>query len=156
MATGTMTEDPAIRVILVDDPPLEARALFARAFDGHSIPDSPRHYVAFCPDTNGEDQFAGYCHATWCGEYALMGGLCVNPDFRHKGVGHALERVLMEDTGPNKAFFSHTGNPTVVRMNARLGMEHSGYPNLMVKWTQDLSGPEKARILKEVHEIGPF
>lgn len=151
-----MTEDADIKVILVDEPLPEAAELFARAFKGHRIPDSPRHYVAFCANADGKDEFAGYCHATWCGEYALMGGLCVNPDFGNRGVGHALERVLMEDTGPNKAFFSHTGIPTVVRMNARLGMEHSGYSNLMVKWTQNLSDDEKARILEEVHEIGPF
>ena len=151
-----MTEDDRIRVELVEQPPPEAAELFTRAFDGQVIPVEPRHYVAFCREEDGTERFAGYCHSTWCGEYALMGGLCVDPACRKLGVGHALERVIMEDVGPNKAFFSHTGIPTVVRMNARLGMEHSGYPNLMVKWTSGVSEEEKSRILREVHDIGPF
>ena len=53
----------------------------------------------------------GYIQMTECGEYALVGGLCV--DDRDKKLGETLLRYVEKDIGVKKVLFVQTNNPPI-------------------------------------------
>jgi hypothetical protein len=141
-----------IQVVKVDDATFFIADLFQRTF-GDPPPLTPAHYVAFCKLDSSTFEAVGYYHVTFCGEYALVGGLCVDEHYRNKGIGEKLERIVFEDGGETKAFFAYVGSPTRAR---RVGFVDTNYEHLMVRWMKAVSAVEQERILAEVAALGPF
>ncbi|MCS6927457.1 MAG: hypothetical protein NZ578_16325 [Candidatus Binatia bacterium] len=129
--------------------------LFQRTF-GEAPPVAPVHYVAFYKEDASTFTAIGYYHVTHCGEYALVGGLCVDVRYRNQGLGEKLSRIAFRDAGDKKALFAYVGNPVSDGIARRIGYVQTRQPHLMVKWLQPLPEEEKERILAEVIAIGPF
>lgn len=141
-----------IFVSRVDDAAPFVGDLFARVFRA-PVPAMPTHYVAFHRIEDGRLEPVGYYHVSYCGEYALVGGLCVATDFRRRGVGELLERYVYRDAGATRAYFAHVGDPTRAR---RVGFVDTGHPHLVVCWMAEPSEEERHRLIAEVAALGPF
>lgn len=145
-------DDLDVRICRVDDAEFFAGELFRRVF-GDPLPEAPVHYVAFARSGSDDFAVAGYYHVAYCGEYALVGGLCVDDRFRNRGIGERLERFVYQDAGETKAYFAHVGDATRAR---RVGFADTAYPHLVACWMRDVSIEEKDRITAEVAALGPF
>jgi GNAT superfamily N-acetyltransferase len=141
-----------IHVTKVDDAAFFVAKLFADTF-GDPVPGTPTHYVAFRKLEADRLEAVGYYHVAYCGEYALVGGLCVDPRMRRRGVGEMLERYVYRDAGATKAYFAHVGDP---RRSRRVGFADTGHPHLMVCWMAPLPDEERRRLIAEVAALGPF
>lgn len=144
-----------IRIIMVDDAAFFAAHLFKLAFN-ERIPVTPVHYVAFAQVSPAEFETVGYYHVDYRTEYALVGGLCVAPDYRDKGLGEKLSVFVFEQGGARKAFFSYTGNPVSARIALRIGYEETAHQHLFVRWLNFATDIEKERLIAEVAALGPF
>jgi len=142
----------AIVVTKVDDPRPFVAELFRRTF-GDLVPTAPTHYVAFCTTASGVVEAVGYYHVAYCGEYALVGGLCVDQRMRRRGIGEKLERYVYGDAGATKAYFAHVGDPTRAR---RVGFEDTGKTHLVVCWIRDVPEDERDHLIAKVDALGPF
>jgi hypothetical protein len=136
----------------VDEAGPFAGDLFRRTF-GHPAPTIPTHYVAFQRCTDGRLAAVGYYHVSFCGVYALVGGICVEPALRRRGIGDMLVHASFRDRGDATAYFAYVGDP---KRSMRLGYVPTGSPNLMVYWWKAVSAEEQARLIAEVAAIGPF
>lgn len=116
-------------------------------------PAEPVHYVAI--DRTGPSRFfvAGYYHVTYRREYALVGGLCVAPEYRRRGIGERLERIALEYPQGALGFYAHVGDPA---RSARVGFRATQHPHLVVNWVQATTPDDQARITEEVAGLGPF
>ncbi|MBY0276149.1 hypothetical protein K2Z84_12455 [Candidatus Binatia bacterium] len=139
-------------VARVDDAAPFVEHLFRATF-GDPAPSVPTHYVAFVRTEPGRFAAVGYYHVSYCGEYALVGGLCVDPRMRRRGVGELLERFVYQDAGETKAYFAHVGDPARAR---RVGFVHTAHPHLLVCWMVDLPPEERQRLIETVAALGPF
>lgn len=162
-------EEERVKIIKVSEAAFFIEDLFRRSF-GDPPPTIPIHYVAFYKVAPSTFEAIGYYHVTPCGEYALVGGLCVNTGFyrklwpkrqvgsrqRNRGVGEKLVRAACEDVRGEKAFFAYVGNPVSEAIIRRVGFVKTRHRYLMMKWLKPLSEDEKERIITEVVAIGPF
>jgi hypothetical protein len=139
-------------VARVDDAAPFVEHLF-RAVFGDPTPSLPAHYVAFVRTAPGRLTAVGYYHVSYCGEYALVGGLCVDPLMRKRGVGELLERFVYQDAGETKAYFAYVGDPARAR---RVGFVDTGQPHLLVCWMTDVAPAERERLISTVAALGPF
>lgn len=144
-----------IRIVTVDDAAFFASHLFKLAFNERA-PVTPVHYVAFAQTNPTTFEAVGYYHVDYRAEYALVGGLCVAPHYREKGLGEKLSVFVFAQGGPRKAFFAYMGNPVSVRIALRIGYEATVYPYLFVHWVNPATDTEKARLIAEVAALGPF
>ena len=117
---------------------------------------TPTHYVAFYQVAPSTFEVVGYYHVTSYGEYALVGGLCVDPHYRQHGLGEKLSRIAFEDAQEIGAFFAYLANPVSVGIARRIGYVSTNRQHLMVRWMSPLPEGEKERIITEVAAIGPF
>lgn len=147
-----MYDNISIKIEKVVDASFFIEDLFHRSF-GQAPPTFPINYVAFCKSDRSTFKAIGYIHMTECGEYGLAGGLCVEGDYRHKGLGETLLRNVEKDAGEKKALFVYTNNPTIA---SRVGYMPTKLQYLMVKWTKSLSKEEQEKMVNEVGEVGPF
>jgi hypothetical protein len=149
---ATALEAGPIVISRVDDAVFFVDDLFRQTF-GDPTPTIPTHYVAF--HRVAPDRFAavGYYHVSFSGEYALVGGLCVDARMRKRRIGEMLENRAFQDAGTTKAYFAHVGDPTRAR---RLGYVDTGHPHLVVCWLVMLPEEDRARLIAEVAAIGPF
>jgi GNAT superfamily N-acetyltransferase len=138
---------------LCEDVSFLVEDLFRATFDGQRPPAEPMHYVAFHRDAEALFRVAGYYHVTRAEEYALVGGLCVDPAFRRLGIGERLEHTAFSHPEGAWAFFAHVGDPR--RAHAR-GFVDTTFPHLVVKWMETVSPPEQARLIEKVARLGPF
>jgi hypothetical protein len=145
-------ENSHIKIEKFDDASFFIEDLFQRSF-GQPPPTFPINYVAFFKSDPSFFKTVGYIHMTECGEYALVGGLCVDVDYRHKKLGETLLRYVERDVGEKKALFVQTNNPTIA---SRVGYRPTRVQYLMVKWTKSLSKEEQERMVNEVARLGPF
>jgi len=148
-------EDEQIRIVKVDDAAFFIADLFRRTF-AESPPLTPVHYVAFYKATPALFEPIGYYHVDQRGEYALVGGLCVDPRYRQKGLGEQFSRIAFEDARENKAFFAYIGNPISDTIARKIGYIETNQKHLMVKWMKPLAAEERERIIAEVAALGPF
>lgn len=148
-------KEPALEIARVDHAPFLFAELFRSIFDDPP-PPTPAHYAAFVP--LGEDTFrtVGYCHVEEAQDFALLGGLCVAPDYRGRGIGERLVAAAIAGTKGSKGFFGYTGDPAAVRINIKLNMEHTAHEHLMVRWLRQLDASERESIVERVAAIGPF
>lgn len=147
-----MADDGEVRIERVDDPKYFIGDLFRRTFSG-SPPSTPVNYVAFFAEGCGRFRAVGYYHVSYRGEFALVGGLCVEPEVRGRRVGELLERRSFENLGGAKAFFAHVGDPARAM---RLGYERTPHPHLVVRWMTPTSPEERERLIAEAAAVGPF
>ncbi len=152
----TLPADPGsdgrVFVTRVEDGPALAGDLFHQIFGG-TPPRHPRHYVAFSRKIDGLFRVVGYFHVDFEAEYALVGGLCVDPAFRGRGIGQALELAPESEADGALAFFAYAGNPSRA---TRIGYQPTDHPNLLVKWLAPSAEDEQARFIAEVAARGPF
>jgi hypothetical protein len=142
----------SIQIIKVDDAAFFIADLFQQTF-GAPPPSFPTHYVAFFKRGAATFEAIGYYHVTYGGDYALVGGLCVNWHYRNKGIGEKLERIVFADAGETKAYFAYVGNPARAR---RVGFIDTQYHHLMVRWMKPLPQDEQERMIAAVAALGPF
>jgi len=116
-------------------------------------PREPLHYVALQRMAPSSFEVAGYYHVTHREDYALVGGLCVDPRYRRRGIAEKLERIAFEDPGDAKAFFAYVGDPKRAR---RVGFADTRHPRLLVSWVVPLPEVEQARLVDRVAALGPF
>lgn len=126
--------------------------LFREVFGG-APPVEPLHYVALQRLAPSRFEVAGYYHVTYRPQYALVGGLCVAPAYRGRGIGERLERIAFTEPRGVKAFFAYVGDP---RRAHRVGFRDTGHPHLVVAWVEEVSSAERERIITEVAALGPF
>jgi GNAT superfamily N-acetyltransferase len=139
-------------VAKVDDAEPFVGHLFFAVF-GDPTPSVPTHYVAFVRTAPGRLAAVGYYHVSYCGEYALVGGLCVDPAMRKRGIGEILERAVYADAGDTTAYFAHVGDPARAR---RVGFVDTGHPHLVVCWMKDVPAAERDLLITTVAALGPF
>ena len=108
-----MAERDDISIVTVDNAAVFITDLFRQAFD-ESPPRDPTHYVAFAKTGPAQFEAVGYYHVTECGAYGLVGGLCVDPRYRNRGLGEALSRIAFVNLGQKKALFAYLNNPVSV------------------------------------------
>jgi GNAT superfamily N-acetyltransferase len=144
-----------IKIVTVSDATFFASHLFREAFN-QPVPVTPVHYVAFAQLSLTTFEVVGYYHVDYREEYALVGGLCVEPRYRSQGIGEKLSTFVFETAGPRKAFFAYIGNPVSVRIALRIGYEETSRQHLFVKWVKPVSEEEKKRFITEVAAIGLF
>lgn len=145
----------------------QAVALFERCFKSPA-PDFPRHFVAR-KTREPRRGVCGYIHYTKFepGVY-LLGGLCVDATlYRHLSVelrceiaDHgSLSRWLLarslEQLGPKRAVFAHTGNTMSRRDGTATGFVQAAGQYLIVQWHGE---PACSRddLVRRVEAIGPF
>ena len=145
-------EDTHIRIERFPDASFFITGLFQRAFS-QPPPTFPVNYVAFYKLEHDIFKPIGYIHMTECTDYALVGGLCVDVEYRHKGLGEALLRYVDKDIGEKKGFFVSTNDP---RIASRCGYGLTEEKHIMVKWAKRISAEEQERLISEVSKIGPF
>jgi GNAT superfamily N-acetyltransferase len=150
--TGESPPQGDVFVAKVDDAAPFVEHLF-RAVFGDPTPSLPTHYVAFVRTAPGRLAAVGYYHVSYCGEYALVGGLCVDPVMRKRGVGELLERFVYQDAGDTTAYFAYVGDPARAR---RVGFVDTGQPHLLVCWMKDVAPAERERLISTVAALGPF
>jgi ribosomal protein S18 acetylase RimI-like enzyme len=150
-----VVEGDNIKIVKVDDAPVFVSHLFRQAFD-QPAPVEPVHYVAFAQLSSTTFEVAGYYHADYRDDYILLGGLCVEPRYRNRGIGERLAAAVFDDIGDKKAFFSITGNPVTERMVLSMGYEKTSQQYLVVKWMKRLSQEDRERFTAEVAALGPF
>ena len=148
-------EEERIKIVRVDDAAFLTADLFKNSF-GNSPPMTPVHYVAFYKVAPSTFEAIGYYHVDHRDKYALVGGLCVDPRHRNKGLGEKFSRIAFEDARAHKAFFAYVGNPVSQAIARRVGYLETKQKYLMVKWMSSLSGEERERIIDEVVALGPF
>jgi GNAT superfamily N-acetyltransferase len=144
-----------IKIVAVSDATLFASHLFREAFN-QPVPVTPVHYVAFAQLSLTTFEVAGYYHVDYRDEYALVGGLCVEPRYRSQGIGEKLSAFVFAAAGPRKAFFAYMGNTVSVRIALRIGYEATSRQHLFVRWVKPVSEEEKEWLIAEVAAIGPF
>jgi predicted N-acetyltransferase YhbS len=141
-----------VRVLRIrDDVTFLIEKLFRATFDGPP-PSEPVHYVAVAR-TGESFQVVGYYHATHAEEYVLVGGLCVDPEWRGHRIGERMEQMSFAHHEGAKAFFAHVGDPRRAR---RLGYIDTGVPHLVVRWMKDVDPAEQATLIRKVAALGPF
>ncbi|MGH7962712.1 MAG: GNAT family N-acetyltransferase [Candidatus Binatia bacterium] len=148
-------DDEKITIVKVSDAAFFIEDLFRRTFAQPS-PTTPVHYVAFCKPTPSTFKAVGYYHVDHRDEYALVGGLCVDTQYRNRGLGEEFSRIVFAEAADKKAFFAYIGNPISQAIARRVGYIETRQQYLMVKWVKPLSEDEKERIITEVIAIGPF
>lgn len=146
------TADGEFVVSKVDEAAFFVEHLFRQTF-GDPTPTIPTHYVAFQRRAGNRISPVGYYHVSYCGEYALVGGLCVDPGLRKRGIGELLERYVYRDAGATKAYFAHVGDPARSR---RVGFVETEHPHLVVCWMVELPIEEQSRLIAQVAALGPF
>ena len=150
-----MAEQGDISIVRVDNAAVFITDLFRQAFN-QSPPHDPTHYVAFAKTGPTQFEAVGYYHVTECGPYGLVGGLCVDPRYRNRGLGEALSRIAFVNLGPKKALFAYLNNPVSVAIARRIGYVHTRYQHLMVRWFAALPEQEQRAMIDEVAARGPF
>ncbi len=148
-------EEEKVKIVRVDDAAFFIADLFGSSF-GDPPPTLPIHYVAFYQTAPTTFEPIGYYHTDHRGEYALMGGLCVDPRYRNRGLGERLARIAFADAGEAKAFFTYVGNPVSINIVRRIGYVETRQKHMMVKWLKSLSEEEKKQMITEVIALGPF
>ena len=148
-------EEKPIKIVKISDASFLAEELFQRCF-GQSPPDFPIHYVAFDRVAPQTFKVVGYYHITHCGAYVLVGGLCIDDEYRDQKLGRALSAIAFEDAGAAKAFFAYLGNPVSRAVAYRVGYVDTPHQYLMVKWLVGLSQEEQRQLMAEVAKLGPF
>jgi hypothetical protein len=156
-----------IEVEEVDDAAPLTGELFLRKFK-HSIPDYPRHFVAFYLDADGTRRPIGYVHYLQQEEVFLCGGMCVDVSaYRHMPAAHlnqlraagSLAEYMLRQTfemlGPCAAIFGSVGDATARVVDLRAGFVDTGVPNLMVVW-RDAMDHQKDAIVSKVVALGSF
>lgn len=147
-----MFENSNIKIEKLVDASFFAEDLFHRSF-GQAPPTFPVNYVAFYKSGPSTFKAIGYIHMTELDEFCLVGGLCVDTDYRHRGLGETLLRNIEKDVGEKKAFFVQTNNPTIA---SRVRYMPTKTQYLMVKWMKSLPQEEQEKIVNEVTKIGLF
>jgi GNAT superfamily N-acetyltransferase len=148
-------EEEKIKIVRVDHAAFFIADLFKKSF-GAPPPTTPVHYVAFYKSSPSTFEAIGYYHVEDRGEYALVGGLCVDPRYRNKGLGEKFSRIVFEDAKAHKAFFAYLGNPISEAIAHRVGYINTEQKHLMVRWLMPLNDEEKEKIITEVAALGPF
>ncbi len=146
-----------IRIIEIDDLSFWAGRLFRECY-GHDSPSNPRNFVAVYPDSGdlSSSLFAvvGCIHMECVSdEISLVGGLCVDHQWRGKGVDKRLLLSVDEKRRREKAFFVYTDDS---RFASDCGYKGLPQPYLMVKWMESLSEEEKAGLVDAAGALGPF
>jgi ABC-type polysaccharide/polyol phosphate transport system ATPase subunit len=144
-----------VKIIETQDSLFFAAKLFQEAF-GQSPPTQPSNYVALYPDSKDRSVFhlAGFIHVEHVvEEMGLVGGLCVDNQWRGKGLRERLFIAVEEMNQGEKAFFVYTDNPG---LPSECGYHALPHPYLMVKWVEPLLPEEKARLIGAAMAIGPF
>lgn len=148
---------------------LDARtvALFERSFNAPP-PDFPRHFVVRKVQ-DPDRAVCGYIHYTEfeSGVY-LLGGLCVDarlyrrlaPEIRSEIAGNgSLSRWLLtrsiDELGPKRAVFAHTGNTMSRRDGEAVGFVQASGQHLIVQW-HDETLDTRAALVQRVEALGPF
>ncbi len=98
---GAMAEQDNISIVRVDKAAVFITDLFRQTFN-QSPPPDPTHYVAFAKIGPARFEAVGYYHVTEYGPYGLVGGLCVDPRYRNRGLGEALSRIAFVNHRPEK------------------------------------------------------
>ncbi|OGP88510.1 MAG: hypothetical protein A2156_03550 [Deltaproteobacteria bacterium RBG_16_48_10] len=147
-----MLENRNIKIEKFDDASFFIEDLFHRSF-GQLPPTFPINYVAFFKSDPSTFKPIGYIHMTKGNDYNLVGGLCVDIEYRHKRLGETLLRNVEIDIGEKKALFVYTNNPTIA---SRAGYFPTRTQYLMVKWMKPLPKEEQGKMVDEVTKIGPF
>jgi len=150
-----MTQQDHISIVSVDNAAVFITDLFRQAFN-ESPPHDPTHYVAFAKTGPAQFEAVGYYHVTECGPYGLVGGLCVDPRYRNRGLGEALSRIAFVNPGRKKALFAYLNNPVSVAIARRIGYAHTQHQYLMVRWFAVLPEHEQRAMIDEVAARGPF
>ena len=150
-----MADQDNISIVTVDNAAVFITDLFRQAFNEHP-PRDPTHYVAFAKIGPAQFEAVGYYHVTECGLYGLVGGLCVDPRYRNRGLGETLSRIAFVNLGPKKALFAHLNNSVSVAIARRIGYVHTPHQYLMVRWFGTLPEHEQQAMIDEVAARGPF
>ena len=150
-----MAEQDNISIVRVDKAAVFITDLFRQTFN-QSPPPDPTHYVAFAKIGPARFEAVGYYHVTECGPYGLVGGLCVDPRYRNRGLGEALSRIAFVNIGPKKALFAYLNNPVSVAIARRIGYVHTRHQYLMVRWFGTLPEHKQQAMIDEVAARGPF
>jgi ABC-type polysaccharide/polyol phosphate transport system ATPase subunit/ribosomal protein S18 acetylase RimI-like enzyme len=143
-----------VRIIEVQDSLLFAGKLFQDAF-GDPPPAYPNNYIAICEDSQNPSTFhvVGFVHLQPVGEMGLVAGLCVDRQWRGKGLGKMLLTSMENQDQWIKALFVYAGDP---RIPAECGYESLSHPHLMAKWIGPLSPEKKEKMINIALAIGPF
>jgi predicted N-acetyltransferase YhbS len=153
MSTPSPSGDESLRIVKgLEDATFLVADLFESVFRS-APPVEPVHYVALQRVAPSSFEVAGYYHVTYREDYALVGGLCVDPRYRRRGIAEKLERIAFEDPRNAKAFFAYVGDPTRAR---RVGFGDTHHPHLLVSWVVPLPELEQTRITDRVAALGPF
>lgn len=148
-------EADKVAIIRVDNAAYFIGDLFRQAF-GDPPPTTPIHYVAFYQTGPSAFEAVGYYHAEHRGEYALAGGLCVDPRYRNRRIGEKLTRSVFEDARETKAFFTYSGNPVSRAIAHRAGYEDAKPQHMLVRWLKPLSEEAREKMITEIIALGPF
>ncbi len=143
-----------VKVIEVQNSLFFAGRIFQDAF-GDPPPVFPKNYVAIYEDSNNPSTFhvIGFVHLQQMGEMGLVAGLCVDRQWRGKGLGKTLLESMDNQEEWIKALFVYTSDP---RIPAICGYESLSHPRLMAKWIKPLSLEKKEKMINMALAIGPF
>lgn len=145
-----------IKIESFDDASFYVDHLFRECFNGQPPPTYPINYVAFCKLTPSTFKVIGYINMIDRGEYGLVGGVCVDVDYRRKGLGEALLMAVEKDAkeaGVKNSLWGYTVNPALY---SRVGYGPAITQYLMMKWLKPVSQEEEKRITDEVTKLCPF
>jgi len=143
-----------VKIIKVQDSLFFAGKLFQDAF-GDPPPVFPSNYIAIYEDSKNPLTFhvVGFVHLLRIGEMGLVAGLCVDRQWRGKGLGKKLLASMDNQDEWIKALFVYTSDP---RIPAKCGYESLSHPYLMAKWIKPLPLEKKEKMINIAIAIGPF
>lgn len=157
-----------LNIVEVGDSFFFAAELFERCFK-QSIPDFPRHYVAFYRENSLKFQAVGYVHYTQVDDLYLCGGLCIDErayrriSSHHRltikaagGVAEQLLRYTLQDLSGAKGIFGYVGDTRSEKIGLRVGFIHTGLKHLLVHWPKTLVEDKKAELIRKIAAFGPF
>lgn len=143
-----------VKIIEIHDSLFFAGKLFREAF-GDSPPAFPRNYIALYEDSKNPSTFhvLGFIHLQPLGEMGLVGGLCVDRQWRGSGLGKMLLDSMDHQDEWIKALFLYTSDQ---RIAEKCGYESLPHPPLMAKWIRPLPLEKKEKMISIAMSIAPF
>ena len=158
-----------LNIVEVDDAASLAGDLFRTRF-GATIPDYPRHFVAFHRDASAALRVVCYLHYTaWEDHSWLCGGLCVDPAaYQYAGTAEAtswkqaggIGEIVLRDTlarlTDRPAVFGYCGDARQWQHDLNVGFVPAGPRFLLVIWNRPLPYAEQESLIGRAAALGHF
>lgn len=168
--TPVRTLDTFFQVVEVSNGEFFAGPLFMRRFSCNSFPQTPKHFVALYQGSDSYLLTLGYVHFEMWENNAMCGGLVINerawrllPTTERKLIrqqGGVAEMLLRSsfDLLPDDltAIWGYVGDPLALKVDLRVGFQHTEHEYLMVIWRNDPGEEQRTKLIQRVAAYGPF